>query len=129
MTTREVSSKVKQKACSFSNLSFTMSFIPPLPYHPTSLVMLRGRYFHALCPRGTFQADGRRNRQEFCAGRRAAGRPFGSLPCDVGHSFQNRKAPELVNELSLEQFDFEEEEVLSDLSFDDELPSREMPPN
>ncbi|XP_071674204.1 RAD52 motif-containing protein 1 isoform X2 [Patagioenas fasciata] len=34
-----------------------------------------------------------------------------------------------VNELSLEQFDFEEEEVLSDLSFDDELPSREMPPN
>ncbi|KAM9255126.1 RAD52 motif-containing protein 1 [Cariama cristata] len=32
-----------------------------------------------------------------------------------------------VNELSLEQFDLEEEEVLSDLSFDDELPSREMP--
>lgn len=35
-----------------------------------------------------------------------------------------------VNELSnLEQFDFEEEEVLSDLSFDDELPSWEMPSN
>ncbi|NXE82173.1 RDM1 protein, partial [Cochlearius cochlearius] len=34
-----------------------------------------------------------------------------------------------VSELSLEQFDLEEEEVLSDLSFDDELPSREMPPN
>ncbi|XP_064895869.1 RAD52 motif-containing protein 1 isoform X1 [Columba livia] len=34
-----------------------------------------------------------------------------------------------VNELSLEQFDFEEEEVLSDLSFDDELSSLEMPPN
>ncbi|XP_032840968.2 RAD52 motif-containing protein 1 isoform X1 [Tyto alba] len=28
-----------------------------------------------------------------------------------------------VNELSLEQFDLEEEEILSDLSFDDELPS------
>ncbi|XP_065507353.1 RAD52 motif-containing protein 1 isoform X7 [Caloenas nicobarica] len=34
-----------------------------------------------------------------------------------------------VNELSLEQFDFEGEEVLSDLSFNDELPSREMPSN
>ncbi|NXO52660.1 RDM1 protein, partial [Aramus guarauna] len=35
-----------------------------------------------------------------------------------------------VNELSLEQFGLEEEEeVLSDLSFDDELPSREMPSN
>ncbi|KAK2512554.1 Rdm1 [Columba guinea] len=34
-----------------------------------------------------------------------------------------------VHELSLEQFDFEEEEVLSDLSFDDELSSLEMPPN
>ncbi|NXQ79672.1 RDM1 protein, partial [Nyctibius grandis] len=34
-----------------------------------------------------------------------------------------------VNELSLEQFDLEEEEVLSDLSFDDELPSLEMPSN
>ncbi|KAM6234037.1 RAD52 motif-containing protein 1 isoform 3-T3 [Spheniscus humboldti] len=33
-----------------------------------------------------------------------------------------------VSELSLEQFDLEEE-VLSDLSFDDELPSREMPSN
>ncbi|NXP46870.1 RDM1 protein, partial [Heliornis fulica] len=33
-----------------------------------------------------------------------------------------------VNELSLEQFDLEEE-VLSDLSFDDELPSRELPSN
>ncbi|XP_069642842.1 RAD52 motif-containing protein 1 isoform X1 [Haliaeetus albicilla] len=32
-----------------------------------------------------------------------------------------------VNELSLEQFDLKEEEVLSDLSFDDELPSWEMP--
>ncbi|XP_071584830.1 RAD52 motif-containing protein 1 isoform X2 [Heliangelus exortis] len=31
-----------------------------------------------------------------------------------------------VNEVSLEQFDFEEE-VLSDLSFDDELPRQEMP--
>ncbi|XP_025921004.1 RAD52 motif-containing protein 1 [Apteryx rowi] len=30
-----------------------------------------------------------------------------------------------VNELSLEQFDFEEEEVLSELSFDDELPQQE----
>ncbi|XP_074972885.1 RAD52 motif-containing protein 1 isoform X5 [Phalacrocorax aristotelis] len=35
-----------------------------------------------------------------------------------------------VSELSLEQFDLEEEEVvLSDLSFDYELPSREMPSN
>ncbi|XP_051496407.1 RAD52 motif-containing protein 1 isoform X2 [Apus apus] len=34
-----------------------------------------------------------------------------------------------VNELSLEQFDLKEEEVLSDLSWDDELPSLEMPPN
>lgn len=34
-----------------------------------------------------------------------------------------------VGELSLQQFDLEEEEVLSDLSFDDELPSREMPSN
>ncbi|NXW56595.1 RDM1 protein, partial [Eurystomus gularis] len=34
-----------------------------------------------------------------------------------------------VNELSLEQFDLEEEEVLSDLSFDDELLSREVPSN
>ncbi|NWX19466.1 RDM1 protein, partial [Aegotheles bennettii] len=33
-----------------------------------------------------------------------------------------------VNELSLEHFDLEEE-VLSDLSFDDELPGWEMPPN
>ncbi|NXU81740.1 RDM1 protein, partial [Oreotrochilus melanogaster] len=33
-----------------------------------------------------------------------------------------------VNEVSLEQFDFEEE-VLSDLSFDDELPRQEMPSN
>ncbi|XP_010193052.1 PREDICTED: RAD52 motif-containing protein 1, partial [Mesitornis unicolor] len=32
-----------------------------------------------------------------------------------------------VNELSLEQFDLEEEEVLSDVGVDDELPSREMP--
>lgn len=32
-----------------------------------------------------------------------------------------------VNELSLEQFDLKEEEVLSDLSFDDELPSWETP--
>uniref|UniRef100_A0A8B9MKW8 RAD52 motif containing 1 n=1 Tax=Accipiter nisus TaxID=211598 RepID=A0A8B9MKW8_9AVES len=32
-----------------------------------------------------------------------------------------------VNELSLEQLDLKEEEVLSDLSFDDELPSWEMP--
>ncbi|KAM6312289.1 LOW QUALITY PROTEIN: RAD52 motif-containing protein 1 [Podargus strigoides] len=34
-----------------------------------------------------------------------------------------------VNELSLEQFDLKEEEVLSDLSFDDELLSWEMPSN
>ncbi|XP_040473568.1 RAD52 motif-containing protein 1 [Falco naumanni] len=34
-----------------------------------------------------------------------------------------------VNELSLAQFDLEEEEVLSDLSFDDELLSRDMPSN
>ncbi|KFO80905.1 RAD52 motif-containing protein 1 [Cuculus canorus] len=34
-----------------------------------------------------------------------------------------------VNELSLEQLDFEEEEALSDLTFDEELPSREMPSN
>ncbi|NXC19396.1 RDM1 protein, partial [Corythaeola cristata] len=34
-----------------------------------------------------------------------------------------------VNELSLEQFDLEEEEVLSDLSFDEELPSWETPSN
>ncbi|NWX50026.1 RDM1 protein, partial [Steatornis caripensis] len=34
-----------------------------------------------------------------------------------------------VNELSLEQFGLEEEEVLSDLGFDDELASREMPPD
>ncbi|XP_062451728.1 RAD52 motif-containing protein 1 isoform X2 [Rhea pennata] len=31
-----------------------------------------------------------------------------------------------VNELSLEQFDFEEEELLSDLSFDDKLPQHEV---
>ncbi|NXJ84944.1 RDM1 protein, partial [Trogon melanurus] len=34
-----------------------------------------------------------------------------------------------VNELSLEQFDLEEEELLCDLSFDDEFPSWEMPSN
>ncbi|NXJ35947.1 RDM1 protein, partial [Ciconia maguari] len=34
-----------------------------------------------------------------------------------------------VSELSLEQFDLKEDEVLSDLSFDDELPSWEMPSN
>ncbi|XP_064030667.1 RAD52 motif-containing protein 1 isoform X2 [Pogoniulus pusillus] len=34
-----------------------------------------------------------------------------------------------VNELSLEQFDLDEEEVLSDISLEDELLSWEMPPN
>ncbi|NXY78544.1 RDM1 protein, partial [Glareola pratincola] len=34
-----------------------------------------------------------------------------------------------VSELSLEQFDLEEEEVLSDLTFDDELPSRDVSSN
>ncbi|KAM6295356.1 RAD52 motif-containing protein 1 [Aegotheles albertisi] len=55
---------------------------------------------------------------------------YNSTPEELTDSLTEEELKGLVqvNELSLEHFDLEEE-VLSDLSFDDDLPGLEMPPN